>query len=817
MAPNSAWDEVLHRGRLLRSVPRLEDVVLPRGLLMRRALSQPLHWLVGPPKVGKTVIAHCIAYLNTLDRYDVDQRSRILVHEGPDACARGLEYLLEGPPTISSSIVLENPIGVERGLETDARNHFVELVGRVRNERPDVQLVFTSRHGPYLAAIDELRAAGLDKASGMTIEEWYDPNDLYARYSETIPHLTPDLAERLGCPALIHQFRDYEVVADPSMRPSTRRKYGDASNEITVDKLALLEANAELAILAMHLRLQEYAFVLPTVDDVGALLDRSYWDIPHSGLVATVFEFDGEPRLRFEHGTTREAAELLLRVEVGAGLPLLTPILANPRWGWPNRALDLWKTERAAAEGDWETVATTDHAALAAVAAQLVRISGGQDPGIRIVSDLDLDPWSAQDVGYALADTWHRSMPEPARGLAQRLARDHDGRGAYALLEALLYVLGSQVAYLWEQVDRAYADRVEEGPPWPDSHLRELLLAVDALAWRPPPDWHQIGTWLGEFLERLRPGDDGWALVRFLRSYHPDGLIYLSRISQKLADDVVADRGTPWTAKQAEIGLWLVQWHFVHQCRARAQVAHQPWVDRDYLNRTFHASVVDNDRDRDTAELVTSVTHAHPAGAGWGYFLAENLRVVDPRSFGQATDAAARRSLDLAGPADVGVLAAVLTYQPDGVHTQLVREHFEHNDQAQDALFRALTHGLVVDGVRLIEPHFSHRRSLGAIYDSCGIACEGLQAVLGAYAPLDNMQRFDVDAFIREFEEASATASLSLFQSSALDRLLPVVRGGNVRLVDSASRRSQGRRSSLDGRARYEFLVESACDDSVGN
>src|SRR5688572_15329152 len=111
MAPSSAWEEINYRGRLLRNVPRLDDFVLPRDALMRRALESRFCWLVGPPKVGKTAVAHCIGYLHALSQHNQDLHSRVLAHEGSAGCARGLEQLLDGPPTKPQSIILEDIFG----------------------------------------------------------------------------------------------------------------------------------------------------------------------------------------------------------------------------------------------------------------------------------------------------------------------------------------------------------------------------------------------------------------------------------------------------------------------------------------------------------------------------------------------------------------------------------------------------------------------------------------------------------------------------------------------------------------------------------
>lgn len=785
-ADGSAWTRVLGASRTAALVPAMADVVVPRDRLVRAALDAPHHWIVGPPKVGKTVLAHYLAYFAALGRPDAPLERRVKIFDGQVSCAQGIEILIEDPDDAIAAVVLENPLGTLDGRDAAALAARLEVL---RERHPRLKIVATSRQRPYIDARDQLSPTAT--ATPLGLGEWYDPDDLWARFHATTPGLTREVAADLGCPALILQLRDHGVKPSPGRRAETRRKYGEASDEMTLDKLDLLSDRDDLAELAMVLRLQEHAFALPTIDDLSTILERRVAEIDDFGLVATRFVFDGEERLRFEHSTTREAAEMLLRKEVATGRRRLGALLARPPSDWLRSAYERWDAERRVGDGRWDLVSEISPDVLADVAGQMVLHADGDPNPLDIVSNLDMDAWTAQDVAYALAVAWSPSATRPQRQLARRVAQDRAAHGAYALLEALLYVRGPQVDDLWSIVENEYGELVDDGPPWLPDPLAVLILGVDALAWRPPPE-DRTTHWLDRFLAQVGPDDDAWALVRFLRGYHLDGLRrYLGVVSPALMDAALIDEGREWTDGQGELGRWLVQWHFVHQCRARAQFAHQPWVDQEYLGRTFHEKVVDADRDRNAADLIRSITAAPGQHAGWGYFLTENLRAVSPESVGPLARAEGRVALQAAGPLDKGVLAAVLTYEPDPALAEMVVAHFA-DPEARDLLFDTLLRGLAVGAVRLVEPRFSHRRRLGAIYRSCGVEWPQLRNAIPAADAVHSDGDFDADGFVRRFTEAIETIDLGgdLLVRQRVDDLLHKMSRGDLRALEASSFRA---------------------------
>lgn len=793
--PASMWRRLTwHKGNML-NLPTLDQIVLPRPAVVRRALAQDLIWLVGPPKVGKTLFAYYLAYFHAINHISELDDDLILAFEGPADSARGIDLILETGVGPAAAAIFDDPLGI---TETRDSSAFLDRLVTLRDRRSDIAIVLTSRIAPYLQAEPLIRSRGLDCRTEMTFEYWYDIDDLARRY-RSVDIAAADRGA-FACPSAIIQYRDHGIgPSSRSQREATRRRYGEASDDVTLDKLRVLESRPTLGLIAMVLRLQEYAFSLPTADEVAHIAGLPFDRIDNLGLVASTFVFDEELRLRFEHSTTREAAELLLNREVADGLPRIAELIDSGRSTWLARAVELWNTERAAATHNWAWLRECPMQTRTAIAAQILSASGGTDDAVDIVARLDMDPWTAQDVAYELAAGWTRYSHIPrAHALVEQLAADRQADGAYALLEALLYVRGQETAELWHAVDRAFQQQVSAGPPW----SRELLLAADAFAWRFPPDWRPAARWTTQFYESLTPADDGWALIKFLRGYHSAGLASMTQAIPALRRAVDIDKGREWTPRQAELALWLVQWHFVHQCRARAQLAHQPWLPQEYLCRSFHHSAISADSDDNAAELVRAVSQT---SAGWAYFLAENLRVIDPAAFGPQTSAAGRAALSEASPRDDGVLATVLTYQPYEGYTGLVRQYFE-DEQAQNALFEVLVDGVVVDNTRLLEPRFTFRRPLAQIYRSCGLAWESVKEAIPTSDVFTRSREFDIDGLSRRLDAAARehphygdTATKTL-----LDEVLRRAKAGDLRLLNHDDHRA--------GPNPYAVLLESAVD-----
>src|SRR5262249_3607045 len=154
------------------------------------------------------------------------------------------------------------------------------------------------------------------------------------------------------------------------------------------------------------------------------------------------------------------------------------------------------------------------------------------------------------------------------------------------IFEACLYMRRAVDEHLWHQVYAALGELSRD----PQGH-REVALAVDALTWRPPPEPYRNPPWPRDFVRSSKPSEARWALLRFLAGYHGAGLHELD-VEELLRQDLTVS----WTEEQAEFAAWLVRWHFIHQSRARAQFARQPWVDKDFLCRALHPTPTKQDQ-----------------------------------------------------------------------------------------------------------------------------------------------------------------------------------------------------------------------------
>src|SRR5579864_1622598 len=191
----SLWEHTAWRKNNRLGLPRLESIVLPRPKLLRDVLAERLIWLVGPPKIGKTVLAHYLAYSDLMGRAANFDGERFLGFEGATECLRALDLLLEVATPSVVALVLEDPLG-----ETGTQDHvtFIERLAALRNVSSELKIVLTSRPRPYFG-VEKLLPDGLATRTPATFDEWYDPEDLLLHYAATIPDFTRELAERLAC------------------------------------------------------------------------------------------------------------------------------------------------------------------------------------------------------------------------------------------------------------------------------------------------------------------------------------------------------------------------------------------------------------------------------------------------------------------------------------------------------------------------------------------------------------------------------------------------------------------------------------------
>lgn len=809
---DSLWRQTVGASDSLLGLPPLHLIVQPDPKIVSGILESDVSWLVGPPKIGKSVVAHYAAYLATLatpSQRD-GQGGAIFSFEGPAECARAVDLIIESPATEDvRAVVFENPFGVET---VRANSIFIAQLDRLASARPGLTLIATSRPKNYLEFEQEL-AATPHYRTPYSFNEWYtrDSLQLYARIKHD-QRLAEHQLDVLAAPALIDDFLTHDILPGTgNRRDSLRGRFGSGVADVTLDKLAVLVDRPELALLAMLVRLQEHAPALPSVDEISAIVRFDVLSHDHLGLVANSYYFDGVRRLRFEHATTREAADLLLELDESVGFDQVVELAQSTDHApWLRRSLDLWVAQHAIRQGAWDLVALNDRSIQEALAADMLSLSSDPTIAVNILSGLTYDSWTAQDLAYEIAAAWphYRGISE-VREFAKSLVGSDDVDGAYGLLEALLYIRSDEVKELWSEVDSVLV-RLADADDF--AKRKQLVLAVDGLAWRPPPDWHDLGDWAGKYIDSLSIDKVDWGFVRFMAGYHPEGVEYLRRhASSKIRDHVAVDAGIEWSREQAAFAVWLIQWHFIHQCRARSQLAHQPWIDQAFLCQSFHEADASPNRDSSTAYLIRSIRERYTDEPGWAFFLAENLRAVAPASYGALSRLEARKAIEAASPGDTGVLAAVLTYMTDPSNGRALKKYFA-DEQALDGLMRVLNDDLVIEGVALTEPRFTYRRSLASVYASCGIDWTDLKTAVPSSHLLDLEGRFDVDGLIRNLELSASAPEFSADDKTRSDvaKVVARARRGDLRTLDRAAR-DIGKLDTVDNAAGvYGALLSSA-------
>ncbi|NJC12947.1 hypothetical protein F4558_002773 [Micromonospora profundi] len=806
---HSVWQTLRNRKGNMLDLPPLEQLVPPKDKIMRGLLANRVCWVAGPPKVGKTVVAHYAAYLKWMAFASHDTYPpQIMTIDGGPECARAVDLAIEAPHKENLHVVVfENPFGAT-GTRPNAV--FLRQLRLLIEARPDLYILVTTRPRGYIEFNREIEPLS-QYTTPLALSDWYASHDLarYAARGEREGVVPPAQLQRLSTPALIDEYLLHNVSPNtPAQRDVLRRRFGGNVEDVTLDKLAVLKTRRDIGKLAVLLRLQEHAPTLLTTDEISAVAGFEVTDHPHLSLVAVPYEFDGLRRLRFEHSTAREAADLLLSESAESSFSEFRGLDGGAGLGaWIGRALELWTAQQEIARGDWTGFGARREDIRITLASDALALADRSiAPAVKMILELSYDEWTAQDLGYEIASAWpDYAHSEEVRSLALRLMRSAQVDGGYALLEALLYVRSKDVKELWEWLDGyllglATMDR---------EPTKQLLLALDGLAWRPPPDWHELGFWAKTTLERLDPHEDAWGFIRFMAGYHPEGVAYLARKASESVQTLVAqDQGVEWNAGQADTASWLVRWHYVHQCRARAQLARQPWLDQQFLCQSFHPEVTHYDRDHNAARLIRSLRTSGRDAAGWGFFLAENLRAVAPSTYGEKTQTEGRLSLREAEPGGQGVLAVVLTYSVDQNVLADVQSHF-HRPAAVTRLMEALTDGLVVSGTRLLEPRFSYRRNLAAIYSTCGLDWSDVKAAIPPSDLLTADGVFDVEGLIRRLEEAARAHPLKEDQAlnSLLVEVIRRVRSGDLTALTPMEHRAP-RNAGRD--QAYLALLESS-------
>lgn len=684
------WDIARSNHRTL-DLPDRDSLVMPRRSLVIEASTGRTVVLVGDPQLGKSTVAMFAAHLRQL--WSAVDGPLVRYLDGPDGCVAALAGADDSPAVY----VLENPFG-EDGKSPNPR--FLDLLADAAAHDGGPVLLVTSRLAGWERAVAE-RGRDVPEPLPATPDTWWDLRSLRRLAVEVgVDHDgLPDEVQpgRLDTPGRVLDRAAGLPVAYAA--PNVDR--GDAVRQ---DRLEVLGADRELARLAVVTRLQEFGGAPLPADDIRRTAGEPRTAGAAHDLMLRRYEWEGVPRLRLNAPVDREATDdyLTQNTELGAQLA------AEP--GTPSAVIAGWKA--------WNLLELARRGAPAllegSTAAERGEFGGRllssnpTDDIAAVLLDAEHDEWSAADLAYALVRVWDALPAPPRRDLLDALLRDAGASGAYAVLEACLYLRRAADPTVWDALGHAL-DRLpdDEGGRW------QTCLALDGYLWRPPPDPARDLAWLHARMGDLQPGHPLAGALRFVSAYHPDGLDALG-----FADVARALEYAPWEDTDRSTAARLARWHFLHQSRARAQLANQHWIDKDFLCRGLHTGPK-----QPSEGTLVALLHGLLGGGepGWAFHAACNLATFGIDLDGRVL-AVVAQALSAAAPRDTGVVTAALTYQyaSAGWLAAPVRA-WSRDHENRDELLAVEADGATVDDQLVAPPRFEFARDPAAVHAALGL------------------------------------------------------------------------------------------------
>jgi hypothetical protein len=761
------------------SLPPLEEIVWPAPVLLREMLSTPIVALVGEAALGKSTVAHLLAYWRTLWS---DQVTEIKTLRGTSSSLIAISAAARTPDEGTVQLVIEDPFGQE---SFDSNPAFVPAL-QVLSARPDApSAIITSRLYNWQEGFGDedhgvLPDAALSESDPLV---WYSTAALVAYLKsrgalEFAEHQEKVLERELNTPQRI-----VSRIAGFLPRPE------DPGN--THDKARLLGGlfasplRRDMAMVIVLARLQELSELPQTERDLLALLGTidpvPAWQRAKSMLFG--YLMDGAKRIKLMHSTDRAAVDAFLReyrADVGEAIAEL-----GPRAAWAVSALSVWDALQGARDDDTWSIADVPRGVRLAWAGPVVvqATEHSADRGWEAIDGLlaapEIDFWALCEIVYETLRLWPL-LAEPlnrADDFVDRILNDRHRMGAYAMLEAMLYLQAVTPVELWSPMQEKIVRLARS-----EGHDFELALLFDGLLWRPPAvgDDSKLQLFTA-LLDGARRRDGLIGGYRLAGAYHPAGASFLSRQSG-LEDP--SERLATFDQEQGVQAARMVRFHFVHQSRARVALARRPFEGGtiDYLFQTLYASSLDRDRAERLTGLIEDLA-AVPGQAGWAVHLALNVGNTQGRF---SEEQLARIAACLPRAVDDGVLAAVLTYEVHGALAAGLGKWFREEPSRRDAALDRLRDGFLFDGWVVRPPRFRFARDIRALWTLLG--CDWPELNRLAEVPTDDPGRLLVS-----YERVADRAVTAYGADPMLvARLLERARAGDLRDFEGAARARDG-------------------------
>jgi len=781
----------LRRLRPTANLPARENLVFPDPKLIREQLHSHTIIVPGEPRLGKTTLAYLMAWWRIL--WNHPRGSRPATAHGAlggfeDAATTLAALATQGDdPTAGAAtpgksvLVLDDPYGQNSSASNPL---FLGQLRRVAQLADAPTVIVATRELGWQIALrtqnmteGDLRASGISTISPEVAKWWTTP--ALVAMAANLPH-GEELRDAVSAGYLNTPGRVLERSWMNSVRRAARVPETHEP-EITVNKEKLIALIPLLARGSALARLQEFCYEPLDETEFEAILGAPIKSVPGLQEMLISYDFEGKPRVRLAHPTYREAidshlsnpaniddiiswlashpAENQLLLNATRAYRFVNSIIAQPD-GWADRPMPPDVSE-------W--------------APQILTVSQSAET-VSALRGMRRDLWTATELAYELIRLYPVIRNVGGREFIHDMLHDDAISGAYAVLEACLYLRSSASDEVWTALKSRLYDLTAEtgdsprddGTPASRREL-EVALVIDGLLWRPPPTDTFSQQFMREFtraaFEEVSTSDPLWSVLRFAAGYHPGGLAALG-----INDLVEADQDVVLSPEQIEFTTWLMRWHFVHQSRARAILARQPYVEQDFLCRSLHAAPVDADS-RGLRRLMSCLL-AQPSTAGWVMHLGCNLLSIGV-SVDESCRHLMRRSMTVVGDQDLGLVTCALTYAATAQFSDLLRPYFAR-PQNRDALLDAAFEGPVVNGFRICPPRFVCARAPGVTQADLNLRWPGLLRV-----GLDTGDPVRVSHVLRD--RVQALASLGQGDPKAADRLLERVRRGDLRLLEQAA------------------------------
>lgn len=674
------WPDVVAMGAAQDiELPSEEELVRPAPDVLRPYLDVNGALLLGRSRLGTTAIAVQLAYWRAL----LDESAMPQIYQGAEAAAAAApEVLKPGSTTIA---VFNNALGRPEYVRKP------KLLEAFADAIPDDTTLLVTTWPELLAeAGDDSRRLEerLERVELRAETIW--PGEVLDAYARRIaPTRADELCHRIASdelrtPADVHDQLQRRVAA-----------WEDQRDEHTYAHLGTLHrrAPAQARLIALA-RLQDFSMaqraeVLERL--AGASVDEALAD-PSELVVAAR---DDRRVVKLAGIRVRHAVDRWLREHEEWFEGFVNALGESGRWA--RTALGAWRTfvrldySGHAIRGLPSTL--RDLYTLELIERAARRSSAEAVEVIDALVDAAETTWQLKDVALALTLSWDRVDQDDrmlgeqagARAAVVKLARRHELRGGYALLEAVLRLRGSAPPELQQLAIGELVEGVFGDP----ERRREAALGFDALLWAPP---QQLAS--KDYVALMRAlvvaaeGDD------LLQAAYAFSAAYHFGESSRLAGQIEWDRFGV-LSRLDEAGAremaWMMEWHLLEQSRHRAAVSRLPFRSSSGTEgeEFLRTELTDRELDPRWADAIVAVFKrmaGYEVSAGWAIHLLMNVRTT----IGKFALPDLSMALANAAPSDPGLISAAITYVPASDIQARLLSRFEE-ERGRTALLRALS------------------------------------------------------------------------------------------------------------------------------